>query len=182
MQEKEIKALFEQYYERLVLFAESYVGVLEEAEDIVQDVFLAILTHTNLSKVEYTKSYLFSCVKNSCVDYLRKLNVTDPLDVKTVDAAYYIGDLEVIERERLLLKLEDAVKRLPEQRRNILKLYFYQGMSYGQVAEFTGLSVNTIKTHMKKAYQDLRKTLADNGVDKSTLSIMLFILYRRRKK
>lgn len=181
MREKDVKMLFEQYYERLVLFAESYVGVLEVAEDIVQDVFLTILSRTEL-RVEYTKSYLFSCVKNTCVDYLRKLKVSDPLDTKVIDAAYYTGDLDVIEQERVLLKVEEAVKSLPEQRRKILTMYFYQGLSYGQISERTGLSINTIKTHMKMAYQDIRNILKDSDIDNDSLSVMLLIVFRRGKK
>lgn len=46
--------LFEQYYERLVLFAESYVGDLKTAEDMVQDVFLTLLSRTDFNEVAYT--------------------------------------------------------------------------------------------------------------------------------
>ena len=70
----EFDILFEKYYERLVLFAEGYVGDLKTAEDMVQDVFLALLSRKDLKNVEYSRSYLYSCVKNGCVDYLRKLN------------------------------------------------------------------------------------------------------------
>ena len=132
MEQGKFDVLFNQYYERLVLFAESYVGDLETAEDMVQDVFLSLLSRSDFNEVEYSRSYLYSCVKNGCVDYLRKLKVVDPLE---------------------------EIEKLPEQRREILKMSVYDGMSYPSIAEVTGLSINTVKTHMKKAYQDLRERL-----------------------
>ena len=78
MEQGKFDVLFNQYYERLVLFAESYVGDLETAEDMVQDVFLSLLSRSDFNEVEYSRSYLYSCVKNGCVDYLRKLKVVDP--------------------------------------------------------------------------------------------------------
>ena len=174
--------LFEQYYGRLVLFAESYVGDLKTAEDMVQDVFLALLSRVNLDDVEYSRSYLYSCVKNECVDYLRKLKISDPLDVKLFDAVYYSGDFDISEQEELMIhRVEEEIEKLPEQRREILKMSVYGKMSYPQIAEITGLSVNTIKTHMKKAYQDLREGLYDQH-DELCLSFILMKLHKSCEK
>lgn len=178
MERDQFDILFNQYYERLVLFAESYVGDLKTAEDMVQDVFLSLLSRTDFGDVEYTRSYLYSCVKNGCVDYLRKLKVADPLDTKLFDALYYSGDFNIFEQEELIRRVEEEIEKLPEQRREILKMSVYQGMSYPQMAEATGLSVNTIKTHMKKAYQDLRERLYDQHLN----LILPFILLEIRRE
>jgi RNA polymerase sigma-70 factor len=170
--------LFEQYYERLVLFAESYVGDLKTAEDMVQDVFLTLLSRTDFNEVAYTRSYLFSCVKNGCVDYLRKLKIMDPLDVKLFDAVYYTGDFDMPEQEELIRRVEEEIEKLPEQRREVLKMSVYQGMSYPRIAEVTGLSVNTVKTHMKKAYKDLREALSGQQVQ----LFLSFILLKIKRK
>ena len=167
----EFDILFEKYYERLVLFAEGYVGDLKTAEDMVQDVFLALLSRKDLKDVEYSRSYLYSCVKNGCVDYLRKLKITDPLDVKLFDAAYYTGDFDVLEQEKLICRVEEEIEKLPEQRREVLKLSVYEGMSYPRIAEVTGLSVNTVKTQMKAALKFLRENLQAENF----LSILFFL-------
>ena len=90
---------------------------------------------------------------------LFKLKVVDPLDIKLFDAVYYVGDFNLLEQEELIRKVEEEIEKLPEQRREILKMSVYDGMSYPSIAEVTGLSINTVKTHMKKAYQDLRERL-----------------------
>ena len=147
MKRNNLDILFKQYYERLVLFAESYVGDMMIAEDMVQDVFLTVLSRPDFADVGYMRAYLYSCVRNNCVNYLRRLDIVDPLKIKLFDAVYYTGDFDLEEEEKLI------------QRRKVLKLSVYQGMSYSQIAEVTGLSVNTVKTHMKKAYQELREKL-----------------------
>ena len=161
MKRNNLDILFKQYYERLVLFAESYVGDMMIAEDMVQDVFLTVLSRPDFADVGYMRAYLYSCVRNNCVNYLRRLDIVDPLNVKLFDAVYYTGDfdLEEEEEEKLILRVEEEIDKLPIQRRKVLKLSVYQGMSYSQIAEVTGLSVNTVKTHMKKAYQELREKL-----------------------
>lgn len=176
MERDQFDKLFNQYYERLVLFAESYVGDLETAEDMVQDVFLSLLSRTDLTNIKYSRSYLYSCVKNGCVNYLRKLKVVDPLDSKLFDAIYYSGDFDLLEQEELVRRVKEEIEKLPEQRREVLKMSVYEGMSYPQIAEVTGLSINTIKTHMKKAYQDLRAGLYDQHLN----LILPFILLEMR--
>ncbi len=61
-----------------------------------------------------THTYFYSCVKNGCVDYLRKLKITDPLDVKLFDAAYYTGDFDMLEQEKLICRVEEEIEELPE--------------------------------------------------------------------
>lgn len=177
MEKAGLDVLFQQYYERLVLFAESYVGDIAVAEDMVQDVFLNLLSRPDLKEIEYDRSYVYSCVKNSCVDYLRRLNVTDPLDVKVFDAVYYIGDFDLGE-DRLIERVKEEIEKLPEQRRAVLKLSVYKKLSYGQIAEETGLSVNTVKTHMKKAYQELRDSLY---IDHQQLCLLIILSYIERE-
>lgn len=157
---KEFEVLFKKYYERLVLFAEAYVADLPVAEDIVQDVFLSLLSKEDLlSDVKYSKSYFFSSVRNACLDYLRKLKVQEKKDDFLFEASFYSGDFEAYNKEEVIDKIENLINQLPEQRKNILRLSIYEGMKYSEISEETGLSVNTIKTHIKKAYQDLRNNL-----------------------
>ena len=173
MERAGLDALFQKYYERLVLFAESYVSDITIAEDMVQDVFLNLLSRSDLEPIEFDRSYVYSCVKNSCVDYLRKLKVTDPLDVKLFDAVYYIGDFDFGE-DKLIERVKVEIEKLPVQRREVLKLSVYKKLSYGQIAEKTGLSVNTVKTHMKKAYQELRDSLY---IDHQQLCLLIILSY-----
>jgi RNA polymerase sigma factor (sigma-70 family) len=54
-------------------------------------------------------------------------------------------------------KLQELLNRLPEKRRNILMSVVVHGHSYAEIAESNGISVNTVKTQMKRAYAFLRR-------------------------
>ena len=85
-----------------------------------------------------------------------------------------MGDFNLLEQEELIRKVEEEIEKLPEQRREILKMSVYDGMSYPSIAEVTGLSINTVKTHMKKAYQELRDSLY---IDHQQLCLLIILSY-----
>ena len=159
MDTAEFKQQFLPYHRKLYRVAFRLTGNPQDAEDMVQEVFMTVLSRPDFADVGYMRAYLYSCVRNNCVNYLRRLDIVDPLNIKLFDAVYYTGDFDLEEEEKLILREEEEIDKLPIQRRKVLKLSVYQGMSYSQIAEVTGLSVNTVKTHMKKAYQELREKL-----------------------
>ncbi len=166
-----ISQLFKAYYEKLVLFAEAYVGDRDTAEDMVQDVFVTVFNHWRTGDVAFHRSYLYRCVHNNCVSYLRRMNVSDPIDEKLFDAAFYTGDFDFLERENMIEKVKAAINALSDQRREILRMSFDNHLTNKEIAAATGLSVNTVKTHLRLAYADLRKALyADYIVYKNNRS------------
>ncbi len=154
-----ISQLFKAYYERLMLFAEAYVGDRDTAEDMVQDAFVAVFNHWRKGDLALHRSYLYRCVHNNCVSYLRRMHVSDPIDEKLFDAAFYSGEFDFLERENMIEKVKAAINALPDQRREILRMSFDNYLTNREIAEATGLSVNTVKTHLRLAYADLRKAL-----------------------
>ena len=72
-----------------------------------------------------------------------------------------------VSQEEIIQKLERnkiinaAVNKLPEQRRRIFKLVFYEGLKYREAAAVLNISVNTVKTQVGRALSDLRKSLGD---------------------
>jgi RNA polymerase sigma factor (sigma-70 family) len=58
------------------------------------------------------------------------------------------------------LQLDSKITKLPPVPRMVLSLYHYQGMSYADIAEVTGLSMNTVKSHLFRARNELKKILA----------------------
>lgn len=79
-------------------------------------------------------------------------------------------DLETIERDR---KLYALIERLPEQRKQIFKMCFFDGLRYQQVAAKLNISVNTVKTQMGRALTEL-KASADE-------LILLFVIEKLKK-
>ena len=70
--------LYEYYFTKIVLFAESYLYDEEEARDLVQDLFFHLWDHSEALHVTTSiKSYLFTSVRNRCLNILRDLNIRE---------------------------------------------------------------------------------------------------------
>ena len=74
--EKTIKRLFDELFHQLVLSAFRYVNDYEQAEDIVQDVFVKVWQNFDqVRQVKNLKAYLFKAVRNSCMNFLKHIKV-----------------------------------------------------------------------------------------------------------
>lgn len=153
------KLLFHHFYPKLVIYAQNYTHNKQKSEDLVQDVFLQIWEcapqldlHTSL------RSYLFAMTRNRCIDYLRSLRVYDAH--QTLEK---LPDIR-IEREQAFnetqkndhKKVMVLVDSLPEKMREIFRLKYIEDYTYAQIADSLDISLNTVKTQLKRAKSKLR--------------------------
>jgi len=116
------------------------------SSDIIQDTFEKLwmkLEEVNALKV---KSYLFTSAYHTMIDYIRKekryIDV-DPADMYELSGSDQYSDLgEVLER---------AVQNLPEDQRSVVMLRDYEGYSYREIAEITGLNESQVKVYIYRA-------------------------------
>lgn len=73
-----------------------------------------------------------------------------------------------------IVRLREKMKELPEKQREVLTLCFMQGKSYQEVADGLGVSVNTVKTHIKRGLKFLRDELQDDA-------LLLLLAFPRRR-
>ena len=146
-----IEKLFKDYYRPLCLFSLRYTLDAQAAEDIVQECFMALLTHN----AEKPVPYLYASIRNRSLMWLRdrKPMADIPEDLPIEEA-----------RERSFedARLWQAVEALPEKRRQCLVMAKRDGMSYADIAKELGVSVNTVRNNISKALESLRKTSKDN--------------------
>ena len=155
--QKDIELVFKECYRELCLFAYSYVACMDQAEDIVQDVFVKLLTEGKTSNITNLKAYIWKSVKNSSLKHVvrtQKLESIEPSRLVLVE------EEETRDEERDL-KLRKAMEKLPPKCKDIFKLCVFDGHKYDSAADSLGISVNTVKTQMKKAFRILRHNLAD---------------------
>ena len=144
--------LYRLNYRPLCLYALHYVDDVAAAEDAVQDCFLSLLG----KNPDSPKAYLYSAVRNRCVDYLRSRS-------HSPEDASGPGDVEppfedIIVRSESEARLWSAVEALPEQRRRCLLMAKRDGLSYKEIADELGLSERTVRNHISRALDSLRKT------------------------
>lgn len=147
---------FQTYYRPLCLYALRILEDANEAEDVVQDVFTSLWNKKEtISEISSLKSYLFTSVKNSCLNRIRKSSqFTDINDIDLIDDA---SDDDKIYRAELEAKLWKMIDELPERQREILLMAKRDGMSYKEISEITGISVKTVENHVNRAIHTLRK-------------------------
>jgi len=116
------------------------------AEDIIQDTFEKLwikLEEVNALKV---KSYLFTSAYHTMIDYIRKEKrnrTTDPASLFEASDTNHYSDLgEVLER---------AVQNLPADQKAVVMLRDYEGYSYKEISEITGLNEPQVKVYIYRA-------------------------------
>ncbi len=160
--QKGLKAAFDKYYIALCLYGRQLTGSLPVAEDMVQDTFIRCWQSQAILSIKTSLSaYLHACVRNACINYLKsnreKYHVSiEQLDIPDQDK---LSGQEHLPSGEELEALQEAINRLPEKGKKVFTLVILDGHSYKEAALQLNLSVNTIKTHLCRAMQKLRKEL-----------------------
>jgi RNA polymerase sigma-70 factor (ECF subfamily) len=152
--------LYNYYKSPALRFTTSLLKDDEEAENMVQDVFLKIWIKRAHIKPEYNfSSYLFTCLRNMAFDYFKKMEKSEQLRKQFMEGMTLFADEEREEKERRISLVQNAVESLSVKRKLILKLNIEEGKSYQEIAEFLRISKNTVKNQLVKAKQILREKM-----------------------
>ena len=170
------ETLFRQHYSFLCLVAFRIVRDTGAAEDIVQDFFLDLWQRrTEIKSIDSFQAYATRAVKNGSISFLRKQQtLSDEQLIAVPDGANPFEEKElVISGEAMTAKVMQLVEQLPEERKKIFLLYVMDRLSYAQIAEKQRVSLNTVKTQMKRAYAFIRAQIPDDALGIILLSIWL---------
>ncbi|WP_249986490.1 RNA polymerase sigma-70 factor [Polaribacter sp. Z014] len=159
---KKYNELYNSLYTSLCLFSNKYIDDLEKSKDIVQDVFIKFWNTTITFENEVAvKSYLYVCVKNKSLDYLKSNEYKLTERVASFDFVQLESELYFDKEfffEEVSVAIEKGLKMLPPKCREIVDLSI-NGYKNNQISEELGISINTVKTQKKIAYQKLRSIL-----------------------
>lgn len=155
------KRLFDAHYVPLVHFAEYLLCNEEEAEDIVQGVFVDLYSDiAGMPVIKNMRAYLFVEVRNRCMNRLKHLQIEDSYCQLMMETQSYMADeWDISEDDERLQKVYAAIERLPRRTRAIFSRCVIDGLKYKEVAEEMQISINTVNTHMSRAYKFLRAEL-----------------------
>lgn len=156
------KSLFDTLYPPLCLFANKYLHDKDISKDIVQEVFIKIweqkIQYLNFNAI---KSYLYTSVKNRCLDHLkskyhRSVTQSPDLDFDTIACeGFFLTQLTIIDTYS---QLETALNQLPKKCEKVIRLSL-NAYTNNQIAEELSISKNTVKSQKRIAYQKLRHSL-----------------------
>jgi len=151
------KLLFDTYYRRLIVFADSFLLNTPAAEDIIQTIFVEIW-QSGIWKSEAVsiQSYLYKAVKNRCFNEIRNRNVKDSHNLQYVQAMLNVWDKDDSD-DQLIEELRKSIALLPSQVRLIIELRYLEGKSVSETANILKVSPNTIKTQIKRGRANLKE-------------------------
>lgn len=132
---------------------------VEEARDCTQEAFFKAFRGLQTFKPGAKFStWIFSIAYHACCDRLarRKRYSSEELPERADPA---LGPAAVAEQKDQARVLRDAIDVLPEKYRSVITLYHLQGRQYDEIAEVLGLPMGTVKTHLFRAKELLRKSL-----------------------
>lgn len=169
------EAIFKLFYARLLQFAASTLRNREEAEEVVEDVFIKLWENRKtLTAIKNLNYYLFVVTKHTALNYIEK-NKKYPtlyLDDFQVD----FGEISLNPEECLISaqavqKIQQIIEELPPQCKLIFKLIKEDGLKYKETASLLQLSIKTIESQMALALRKIGNSLRSSKENQFSQSL-----------
>lgn len=162
--EKAFNGIVEAYSERLYWHARRFLCCHEDADDLLQDVFIKIWAALPTFRCEsriYT--WIYRIATNEILNQLRRsrlramISLESPsysFEKKIDEDAYFNGN-------ELQRELHKAIQRLPQKQRVVFSLRYFDEMKYEDIAEITDTSVGALKASYHHAYNKIRQEMQE---------------------
>ena len=173
---KSFEILLMRHKSRVFAFIMSKIKNRDITEDIFQDTFIKVIN--SLQKGKYNEEgkflpWMMRIAHNLVIDYFRKENKmknirpTDDFNIFDVISNGSRGQDEKMIRERVHSDLNKLIQDLPNDQMNVLKMRYFEDMSFKEISVVTGVSINTALGRMRYALINLRNLAKERNVDLS---------------
>lgn len=171
--ESALAILIERHQAKVYGFIYSKVGDTTISDDIFQDTFIKVIK--TLKTNAYNEEgkflpWLMRIAHNQTIDFFRK-NKKMPMQRETEEYSIFnfmSDSAQNIEGKLIEFQVEKDLKRLveslPKDQREVLKMRFYDDLSFKEIADITGVSINTALGRMRYAVINLRKLIEKNKI------------------
>ena len=171
--EASLEVLIKKHKQRLYSFIFSKIQDRDISEDIFQDTFIKVIR--TLKRGNYNEQgkflpWVMRISHNLIIDYFRKSNRmrlfknTDVFDIFSVISDGNLNVEKQLIKEQVLSDVKELVKELPQEQREVLEMRIYKDMSFKEISENTGVSINTALGRMRYALINLRKIIEKNKI------------------
>lgn len=181
--EKAFKAIMDCWYSRLFNFANGYLNNVENAKEVLQDVFLKLWDNRqNLEENTNLNAYLYTLTRNRCIDLIRRerlmlqfrndkkeeyLRLTESFDALSDPI------LDNLFANEIQDEIHRTVARLPEQCRKVFILSRTDGLKNKEISKSLHLSEKTVESHLTKALKTIKLALEQRFP--GSLNLMLIL-------
>jgi RNA polymerase sigma-70 factor (ECF subfamily) len=142
----------------------NYFKDRDTSKDMVLQIFEKLFDELLKRDVENFKAWLTFVVRNFCISELRKLQTLHARESeyeKDLEAALEEEEDRHLEAEKDIERLESALKELNPFQKKCIELFYYKNMSYSQIVELTGYSINEVKSYIQNGKRNLKLILTE---------------------
>lgn len=166
--------LLERYKDRLYRYILYSVRNTDLADDLFQETFVKAIVHLRQGRYSETGkfySWLTRIAHNLMIDFFRQesgcsviSNEENGGDVfEQIDVVESYMEAELV-NEETLRDVRKLMEKLPDNQREVVFMRFYQDLSFKEIAEITGVSINTSLGRMRYALLNMRRMAKENGL------------------
>ena len=166
--------LLTRHKSRVFAFIMSKIKNRELTEDIFQDTFIKVIN--SLQKGKYNEEgkflpWMMRIAHNLIIDHFRKeskmrnIRPTDEFNIFDIINDGSRGQDEEMIRKRVHADLNMLITDLPEEQMEVLKMRYFEDMSFKEISEITGVSINTALGRMRYALINLRNLAEEQDID-----------------
>jgi RNA polymerase sigma-70 factor (ECF subfamily) len=168
---KVFRQIFETWYDPLLRYCSLRTGDAQEAEEIVQDIFVKLWEKRHELQINSSlRSYIFRIALNKIINHQEHLKIRLQHREYTMQSGWQNNSWSEGFPEKEIRDLAAiAVGNMPARRRSVYELSRNEGLKYSEIAERLNISVKTVEAHLSAALQQLRVSLQDY------LSLLLFL-------
>jgi RNA polymerase sigma factor (sigma-70 family) len=171
--EASLSLLINRHKQRLYSFIYSKIQDKDLTEDIFQDTFIKVIR--TLKKGNYNEEgkflpWVMRIAHNLVIDYFRKNNRmpsfknTDEFDIFSVLHDGTLNAEKQLIQEQIYDDVRELINGLPEEQKEVLVMRMYKDMSFKEISENTGVSINTALGRMRYALINMRKLIEKHHI------------------
>ena len=159
--------IYKKYNKKIYSFSLRYLKNKEDAEGVVQEVFLSFWQNSKrMRKDSNLNAYLFTLTFNAIRKKFRKLQTEKKYlnDYNTITVLENKDELTEVEYFDQLEKVNQLIEKLPPQQKKIFQLHKNKGLTNLEIADQLQISKKTVENHLYKARSFLKKVITDQGL------------------
>ena len=171
--EAALGVLIKRHQQRLYSFIYSKIQDRNITEDVFQDTFIKVIK--TLKKGNYNEEgkflpWVMRIGHNLVIDHFRKSNRmptfknTDEFDIFSVIGDGNLNAEKKLIQEQIYNDIREVVNELPEEQKEVLVMRMYKDMSFKEISENTGVSINTALGRMRYALINMRKLIEKHNI------------------
>lgn len=160
---KVYEEIFDTYYEPLFNYCMSRIQNQEDAEEIVQDIFVKLWIKRNeLNIAQSLRAYLYRMALNKIINYTEHHKVRRIHQAETLAMHSHLDNqVSVLQENEIQQIVFETVDRMPPKRRAVYELSRHEGLKYAEIAQQLDISIKTVEAHLSRALEQLRIALKD---------------------